>query len=315
MNNRQENKLSMMEASIEVLDGNSTLVATVPALVAAKSALVAKTIAIRKANLTQQKTTKGKTTDKGTRKYTLADKAYSTAAAVQAYASVTDNNDLYELVNFSRWKLRQTDDEEIQQVCQLIHDQANAVIASLADYGIDAADLLELQGLINDWSTKSQAPRVAISERKAATASIPTLFKQADSILTKQIDKLMENFITSEPEFYATYHNARRIVNAGHGPGSGTIQLTGDIPPGSTVNIKDGIAPTAKISIKNIGTVPFTVCSTDSATESCTIGQVLNPGEEVSFTGGSSGAPLLKPFLNATNNDPLTIANYKVTIS
>lgn len=130
-----------------------------------------------------------------------------------------------------------------------------------------------------------------------------------------QIDKLMENFITSDPEFYATYHNARKIVNAGHGSGGGTIEFTGEIPASSTVNIKDGVAPKVKISIKNIGTVPFFVCSTDSAAETCTIGQVLNPGEEVNFIGGSSGAPLLKPFLNATNNDPLTVANYKVAIS
>ena len=84
-----------MEASIEVLDGHSAQVATVPALVAAKSALVAKTLGIRNANQTQQKTTKGKTKDKEARKFTLADTAYSTAAAVQAYAAVTDNNDLF----------------------------------------------------------------------------------------------------------------------------------------------------------------------------------------------------------------------------
>ena len=315
MNTRQENKLSMMEASIEVLDGHSTQVATVPALVAAKSALVAKTLAIRKDNLTQQKTTKGKTTDKGIRKFALADTAYSTAAAVQAYAAEINNNDLYELVNFSRWNLRQTDDEEIQQVCQLIHNEANGVLASLADYGIDATDLSDLQDLIDDWGSKSQMPRVAISEKKTATASIPTLFKEADAILTKRVDKLMENFITSEPEFYATYHNARRIVNAGHGSGGNPIVLTGEIPPMSTVNVKDGIAPKAKVSVKNVGTVPFTVCSTDSAAESCTIGQVILPGEEVTFTGGSSGVPLLKPFLNATNNDPSMVAKYSVTIA
>ena len=174
--------------------------------------------------------------------------------------------------------------------------------------------MLELQDLIGDWSAKSQLPRVAISEKKTATASIPTLFKQADSILTKRIDKLMENFVTSDPEFYATYHNARKIVNAGHGSGGNPIVLTGDIPPMSTVNISNNIAPKAKVSVKNVGTVPFTVCSTDSAAESCTIGQVILPGEEVNFTGGSSGVPLLKPFLNATNNDPGIIANYTATI-
>ena len=217
MENAQENKLSMYETVVEVLDANSALVSSLPGLVIARSALVNKTLQIRQMNMVQLKSTKGKTLDKGARKVLLADTSYGVAAAVQAYAATTENNDLYELVHFTRTALRESEDEALEQACQLIHDEANKVVASLPDYGVDATDLSDLQGLITAWGTQSQAPRMAISERTMATQTLPSLFKDADSILKKRMDKLMEKFRVSNPEFFATYHAARRIVDAGHG--------------------------------------------------------------------------------------------------
>lgn len=238
MNTSQENKLSMYEATIEVMDNNSALVGTVAALVAAKSDMVNKTLEIRAANTVQQMTTKGKTMDKADRKEELADTAYAVAGSVQAYAAENNNNDLYMLVNFSRWTLRKADDEEIQQLCQLIHDQANAVVGDLADYGVDVAKLTALQDMINAWSSQSQAPRVAISERVAATLSLPELFAEADDIIKKRMDKLMEQFYQTEKTFYDTYKAARKIVNAGHGGSSDTpanaISISGNVADNST---------------------------------------------------------------------------------
>ena len=218
MKNAQENKLSMYEAVSEVLDKNNTLVSSLQGLVIAKSAMVNKTLEIRQLNMIQLLTTKGKTLSKRMRKQLLADTSYGLAAAVQAYAAATEDTDLYALVNFTRTALRTQEDEELEQVCQVIHDKANGVLANLGDYGVDAVDLLNLQGLITAWSTQSQAPRLAISERKMATQTLPTLFKEADDILKKRVDKLMEKFRVSNRDFYDTYHTARKIVDAGHGP-------------------------------------------------------------------------------------------------
>lgn len=235
-----ENKLSMYEATIEVMDNNATLVATIPALVTAKSDLVNIIMQIRAANLIQQMTTKGKTMDKADRKELLADTAYAVAGSVQAYAAENNNNDLYMLVNFSRTRLRSADDEEIQQLCQLIHDEANTVVASLLDYGVDGIKLGELQLLIDGWSSQSQAPRVAISERAAATANLPGYFSAADEVLKKRMDKLMEQFYVSERTFYDTYKTARKIVNAGKTGGgdnplpTDAVMITGNVKDGDT---------------------------------------------------------------------------------
>lgn len=221
MTNGQENKLSMYSVVTEVMDANSAIVGTVPALVTAKSAWVNKTLEIRQANLEQLKSTKGKTKDKAARKSLLVETGYAIAASVQAYAAENENNDLYELVDFPKSTLQRAEDEILEQNCQLIHDQANALVLDLLDYGVTAAKLTTLQGLITAWATQSQTPRGAIAGRKVATDSIPVLFKASDAILKKRMDKLMANFKVSEPTFYATYFAARKIVDAGHGPGLG----------------------------------------------------------------------------------------------
>ena len=222
MKTTQENKLSMYETVIETLDIYTAQVATIPALATAKSDLVNKTLEIRNLNIIQEMSTKGKTQDKAQRKLGLADQAYAIAASTQAYATVIENNDLYQLINFTRSTLRTSDDEIIQQRCQLIHDQANTVIADLADYGVLPATLTTLQDLINAWGTNSQAPRQAIATRSAATGEIPTEFSEADTILKKRMDKLMANFYTTDRSFYDTYFKARKIVDLGHGPSTTT---------------------------------------------------------------------------------------------
>jgi len=264
MKNSQENKLSMYETVMELLDANGSLVSTLPALVNAKSALVNKTLEIRAMNTVQQKSTKGKTQDKAARKLLLADTSYGVAAAVQAYASETENNDLYNLVNFTRSALRETEDEELPQVCQLIHDEANNVVGNLGDYGVDATDLSNLQDLITAWGTQSQAPRMAISERKAATETLPSLFKAADAILKKRMDKLMEKFRANERKFYDTYHVARIIVDLGRGPkkvarlgGVVVDNATGKPIKGATVQIGDVVVTTGADGRFVMEKVPF----------------------------------------------------------
>ncbi|MFT5279141.1 MAG: hypothetical protein ACI9P8_000775 [Bacteroidia bacterium] len=76
-------------------------IATVPALAAAMARLVNHIIAIRSLNTVQEMSTKGKTEDKAQRKVSLADLGYGVAASTHAYATVHENNHLYQRVNFT----------------------------------------------------------------------------------------------------------------------------------------------------------------------------------------------------------------------
>jgi hypothetical protein len=42
------------------------------------------------------------------------------------------------------------------------------------------------------------------------------LFTQADTILTEQLDRMMEKFNSSDQQFYQEYKSAREIKDLGH---------------------------------------------------------------------------------------------------
>lgn len=213
----------MYNVTLKVLDKNSAQVGTIAALALAKSKFASAVQTIRLARQVQEPTTKGKTTDKQVFKENLANEAHVISSGIQAYAASIDDNDLYQTMNYSRSTLLATEDEDLPQKCNNILDAANDLIANLSDFGITALQLTEFDTAITEWETETTLPRVAISERVAATQSLPELFKKADAILKKQIDKLMEKFRTADPNFYATYKAARKIVNAGHGKLTSTV--------------------------------------------------------------------------------------------
>jgi hypothetical protein len=56
-------------------------------------------------------------------------------------------------------------------------------------------------------------PRQNVAKKAAANRALPRLFKQGRNILTRRMDRLMAQFRTTAPEFYAEYKTARKIVN------------------------------------------------------------------------------------------------------
>lgn len=65
------------------------------------------------------------------------------AATVYTYASKIGDNELREKVNYSPSDLRNSRDTILKDICQTIHDEANAVISNLANYGKTPADLTQ----------------------------------------------------------------------------------------------------------------------------------------------------------------------------
>ena len=132
-----------------------------------------------------------------------------------AYAEDVGDTVLREKMDVSYSDLIAPRDSIVGQKCQGIHTEANAVIASLAPYGILPLDLTDLQGFIDAYELVISAPRVAITVRKGATERIETLIREGTTILTNRMDKLMVDFKTSHPDFYQEYFDARIVVNRG----------------------------------------------------------------------------------------------------
>ena len=221
---KQENKLSMYYTVQKVCSANSGVWNGLPAFVAAFGDYETNIGKIENALGAQGKNIKGVSEDKDAVKESMIDKALEVANAVFAYASDNNNLTLKGRVDFSRSELRQERDAFAMQHCQLIQDEAMAIVAALASHGVSDSDLQLLQTRIDAFGDMLAAPRQAITERKGATDEIDKLLRKVDSVLTSKLDKLVEKFRVSNPEFYRLFFDARKIVNIGlrHNPANPT---------------------------------------------------------------------------------------------
>jgi len=220
MTDKQENKFSMYLASEDILDANNATWAGTPAFVSAKTLYSDVILRIGKARQVQEKETKGVTEDKAQAREAAITKGITIAAATFAFASVTSNNTLKEQVNYSPSDLRLSRDTILVDRLRVIHNAANDYAADLVDFGVQAADLSDLDTLINKYADQVQNPRTAIGERSTATQELEALFVEGDTVLKEQLDKLIEIFKVSAPNFYNQYKSARVIVDLGRGGSS-----------------------------------------------------------------------------------------------
>ncbi|MBA3650149.1 MAG: hypothetical protein H0W66_01380 [Chthoniobacterales bacterium] len=99
-----------------------------------------------------------------------------------------------------------------------MHDEANAIIAQLADYGVTAATLSALQTRIDAYRMEIASPKMAIGERSTHTDLLKQEFARADALVKNRLDGLVRQFEETDATFVANYRNARKITDTGSKP-------------------------------------------------------------------------------------------------
>ncbi|MEO8587975.1 MAG: hypothetical protein ABI432_01285 [Flavobacteriales bacterium] len=214
MNKASENKMTMFYAVIATC---AKYVADWTGLLSFKNAhdeFAANLKSLEDASQTQETNMKGAALDKRFKRDTMTNKTLELAQAMFAYAEDQGDVVLREKVNYSASDLAKKRDAVVAQLSQGIRDLANGLVASLADYGVVAADVTALQTAIDAYVAVVSAPRNATTVRKGATAEINALVKDSMKILNNRMDKLMPEFEVSAPLFFQEYFDARIIVDA-----------------------------------------------------------------------------------------------------
>ena len=215
MTDGQDNKRSMYIAVQRVCNSNNSTWSGLPAFVNAFGNFENAIAGIDTQRQIQEGRTTGITENKQKEEDEMIQITLEIAAAVYAYASIIGDNELRDKVSYSPSYLRNSRDNTLKDISQVIHDEADKVIANLADYGKTPADLAQLQKEIDDFAAILAKPRTAIGTRSTATTRLVELFQQGDDLLKNQLDKLMISYQNSEPVFYQTYQNGRIIVDLG----------------------------------------------------------------------------------------------------
>ena len=131
---------------------------------------------------------------------------------------------LREEMNQRMSNLNKRPDTVCADICQYIHGKGTELLLQLADYGVTAVLLTDLEKSIDEYVDYIPKPRAGIVEQKHATSTMRTLFKASDAVLST-MDALVTMVQFSDADFYNTYLYSRKIIR----PGYRTISLKGTI--------------------------------------------------------------------------------------
>ena len=210
MTDHQHNKLAAYTATEAVLDEHPDALAPIPAAVRAADDFRALLTDLRDAVHDQADyAPQGKA--KEALRDALTEAAVPVALAVAAWAEEEGNIALADQIEFVPSDFLKGREQDALDRAALVHDKATEHATDLEDYGIAPDTLTTLDARITAFADALSAPRHAVAERKVHTEAIERLFPQIDRVLTRRLDRLVEQ-LTGTP-FYSEYHTAREIVD------------------------------------------------------------------------------------------------------
>ncbi len=216
MKNENSNRVNMINANIIFCDVNTTATSGIPAFAIALAAVKGKMVLINSFNQIGEGTTKGVTLDTNALRKQMTTLALKCANATLAFANSTNNNTLAALVNFSETKLNGLKKEEVDDVCQAIHDATDANIAGATNFGAAATDVTDLQASIDLYRVASQNPRQAIISKSQAKKQVGNMLREViDDLLIKQMDKMVNTLKAANINFWTAYRQSREIIDLG----------------------------------------------------------------------------------------------------
>lgn len=308
MTNNQENKLSMFETVLELFNNNPAIVALILAFANAATTFTNKIGLLQQQVALQTAIITGVAKAKRTRKTTLIDQMLVVIGALRAYAKETNDDELFNFVNYKRYKLNKQADTVLAQLAINIKDKANSLIASLSDYGITPALMGTFNLAISDYALFVPKPRSARVNKKTVTKNIKDIIKEIDGILLDELDALAIQFKTTQADFYNDYLSARMVIDLGHH--FKPLVVKGSVNSGQVFNVfstdNSEWKPGVKITIKNTTSGPgvnsmYFYTANNLGDGYSGQGSLLTSGQEETHT---LTAAEFKPFLNIQNQSP-----------
>jgi len=226
MDRYQTNRVRMFKTTAAYLDQNHAVWSSMAPLATAVEHFKDQIAAIDAA-AQKQETPTGAMDDKTAARDALEDVLFLACEAMGALAHTSNNNDLHALTDVSPSDLGRLDDEEISNRASTIVREANARKTELVPLLVTDANLTELGTALERFNATKTAPRAATAERMAHTSSLPGMIRDASGRLRNQIDRMVNLFRRSNPQFVAGYRGARVIVDS---PGPRTTPIPAPVP-------------------------------------------------------------------------------------
>ncbi|MHB8260515.1 MAG: carboxypeptidase regulatory-like domain-containing protein [Bacteroidia bacterium] len=216
MNATQTNKEHMYDATYEVLESNNAIWAGNPTMVTAVGKLNNYITGISGTATTQGVVTTGVTDNKELVREALIASIFANASAGLAYASSANNAVLKAKCKMTESSLIRAKEADLVTIGNNVHIALLPYAANLVGFGGSAATLGTLSTNTNSFGGLVSSPRSARTTPISATGTLAQQFRATTEFLVDEMDPMMEQYRTSNPDFYNAYHVARVILNIGH---------------------------------------------------------------------------------------------------
>lgn len=168
---------------------------------------------------------------------------------IRAYAYDQGNMVLFRKVNLKKSFIERLKDTICLDYCQLVKDEAEAILPDLATYGVLEADLTSLQEEITKYLEWLPKPRTAIVDRRIHTAAVAQFLADcANKAATMDVHVRMLE--TQYPTFFNQYFFSRKLI----APAYRTIPLRGFISNVDGVKLKGAIVRISSLDIETVST-------------------------------------------------------------
>lgn len=165
----------------------------------------------------------GVTEDKVTARRNAALAALIVAGALASWADKTGNHELFAKVDYTLYDLTHGKEEDDETTMANILQLGTDNLAAMGpNGGLTQADLDDLDAKLEIWETSITKPRQAKSGTKGATNQIPTALLANDRTIDRQLDRLIERYRLSNPDFFQEYQVAKVKVDPGYRKSSPT---------------------------------------------------------------------------------------------
>jgi len=215
MNKRQENKLTMYEGLLALLQSNIAKFQSIGGVADAVTELSVIVTGLKAKSTEADSATVGKATTKYSAEDALVAALLPTCSALYIFGRKQNNAEIKERANVTEAKLRAMRDTELASFGNAIAELSTANVQGVVPFGITAEKIAELKTKADAYSAAIGARESSVADRKGARGSMSDLFDKADELLNEEFDRYMELLRPTETELYNKYFSARVVKDMG----------------------------------------------------------------------------------------------------
>ena len=215
MNKRQENKLTMYEGLLTLLQANSAMGASITGFNDAVTQLSSLITTLKEKSTEVDSVTVGKVAVKSVAADALIAALLPVCSALYVYSRKQNIPEIKGRVGITEARLHAIRDTELASFGDAVVELATANAAAIAPMGITADKIADLKTKADAYTAAIGAKESSVADRKGARGTLDDLFSQVDELLNEELDRYMELLRAADTEFYNTYFAARVIKDIG----------------------------------------------------------------------------------------------------